>query len=47
MVLSFVVSGVLYGCAVVQTYVYYQFFPRDSWKLKGLVCQSFKVWSRC
>lgn len=35
--ISLVLSGILYGCALVQTYVYYKLFPKDSWKLKALV----------
>ncbi|KAI6034705.1 hypothetical protein BKA83DRAFT_680969 [Pisolithus microcarpus] len=34
--ISLVLSGILYGCALVQTYVYYKLFPKDSWKLKVL-----------
>ncbi|KAI6013670.1 hypothetical protein BKA83DRAFT_4359072 [Pisolithus microcarpus] len=34
--ISLVLSGILYGCALVQTYVYYKLFPKDSWKLKAL-----------
>ncbi|KAI5993552.1 hypothetical protein EDD15DRAFT_2196549 [Pisolithus albus] len=34
--ISLVLSGVLYGCALVQTYVYYKLFPKDSWKLRAL-----------
>ncbi|KAI6045840.1 hypothetical protein EDC04DRAFT_2028311 [Pisolithus marmoratus] len=34
---ALVLSGVLYGCAVVQTYVYYKLFPKDSWKFRILV----------
>ncbi|KAI5999840.1 hypothetical protein F5J12DRAFT_847080 [Pisolithus orientalis] len=37
---SLVLSGVLYGYALVQTYVYFALFPKDSWKLKTLVCYS-------
>ncbi|KAI6135231.1 hypothetical protein EV401DRAFT_890502 [Pisolithus croceorrhizus] len=36
-VVSLVLSGVLYGCALVQTYVYYKLFPKDDWKLRALV----------
>ncbi|KAI6112378.1 hypothetical protein EDD17DRAFT_1760232 [Pisolithus thermaeus] len=32
-----VLSGVLYGSATVQAYLYYQRFPRDNWKVKSLV----------
>ncbi|KAI6120416.1 hypothetical protein EV401DRAFT_1418982 [Pisolithus croceorrhizus] len=35
--ISLVISGILYGCAIVQTYVYYTLFPKDSWKLRILV----------
>ncbi|KAI6146232.1 hypothetical protein BKA82DRAFT_4418811 [Pisolithus tinctorius] len=34
---SLVVSGILYGCALVQTYVYFALFPKDSWKFKTLL----------
>ncbi|KAI6146233.1 hypothetical protein BKA82DRAFT_4015804 [Pisolithus tinctorius] len=30
-------SGILYGCALVQTYVYITLFPNDSWKFKTLL----------
>lgn len=32
-----VLSGVLYGSATVQAYLYYQKFPSDNWKIKSLV----------
>ncbi|KAI6156104.1 hypothetical protein EDD17DRAFT_1060155 [Pisolithus thermaeus] len=34
--ISLVISGILYGCALVQAYVYYTLFPKDSWKLRTL-----------
>ncbi|KAI6120415.1 hypothetical protein EDD17DRAFT_1547569 [Pisolithus thermaeus] len=37
LLVSLVFSGVLYGCALVQTYVYYKLFPKDSGKFKILV----------
>jgi len=36
-IVGVVVLGVLYGSAVVQTYLYFQRFPKDSWRVKGLV----------
>ncbi|KAI6100140.1 hypothetical protein F5141DRAFT_320720 [Pisolithus sp. B1] len=36
-VVSLVLSGVLYGCALVQTHVYYKLFPKDDWRLRALV----------
>lgn len=36
-VVGVVLLGVLYGSAVVQTYLYFQRFPKDSWRVKGLV----------
>ncbi|KIJ64879.1 hypothetical protein HYDPIDRAFT_111536 [Hydnomerulius pinastri MD-312] len=35
--LGVVIAAVLFGCAVVQMYVYYKKFPNDSWRIKGLV----------
>ncbi|KIJ60438.1 hypothetical protein HYDPIDRAFT_98733 [Hydnomerulius pinastri MD-312] len=32
-----VVASCLFGCAVVQTYVYYKRFLKDNWKIKALV----------
>lgn len=37
MAVGSVLSGVAFGCAVVQTYSYYQRFPRDSRYIKALV----------
>ncbi|KAI6008606.1 hypothetical protein EDC04DRAFT_876509 [Pisolithus marmoratus] len=37
LLVSLVLSGTLYGCALVQTYVYYKLFPKDSWKFRILV----------
>ncbi|KAI6040366.1 hypothetical protein EDC04DRAFT_1506680 [Pisolithus marmoratus] len=34
---SLMLSSSLYGCALVQTYVYYKLFPKDSWKIRILV----------
>ncbi|KAI6042767.1 hypothetical protein EDC04DRAFT_3088354 [Pisolithus marmoratus] len=34
---SLVLSATLYGCALVQTHVYYKLFPKDSWKFRILV----------
>ncbi|KAI6045835.1 hypothetical protein EDC04DRAFT_2598431 [Pisolithus marmoratus] len=34
--IALVLSGALYGCAVVQTYIYYKLFPKDSWKFRIL-----------
>ncbi|KAI6042774.1 hypothetical protein EDC04DRAFT_882721 [Pisolithus marmoratus] len=42
---SLVLSGVLWGCAVVQTYVYYKLFPKDSWRFRALVCYSYTWFS--
>lgn len=36
-IVGVVVLGVLYGSAVVQTYLYFQRFPKDNWRVKGLV----------
>lgn len=36
-VVSLVLSGILYGCALVQTHVYYKLFPKDDWRLRALV----------
>ncbi|KAI6040416.1 hypothetical protein EDC04DRAFT_2894152 [Pisolithus marmoratus] len=36
-IVSLVLSGVLYGCALVQTHVYYKLFPKDNWRFKALV----------
>ncbi|KAI6042780.1 hypothetical protein EDC04DRAFT_2656759 [Pisolithus marmoratus] len=39
---ALVLSGVLYGpCAVVQAYVYYKLFPKDSWKFRILASYSW------
>lgn len=35
-VVSLVLSGILYGCALVQTHVYYKLFPKDDWRLRAL-----------
>ncbi|KAI6040418.1 hypothetical protein EDC04DRAFT_2602514 [Pisolithus marmoratus] len=35
-VVSLVLAGVLYGCALVQTHVYYKLFPADDWRLRAL-----------
>ncbi|KAI6146170.1 hypothetical protein BKA82DRAFT_297984 [Pisolithus tinctorius] len=37
LLIALVLSGILCGCALVQTYVYYKLFPKDSWKLRTLV----------
>ncbi|KAI6042763.1 hypothetical protein EDC04DRAFT_881727 [Pisolithus marmoratus] len=37
LLVSLVLSAILYGCALVQTYVYYKLFAKDSWKFKCLV----------
>lgn len=37
MAVGSVLSGVAFGCAIVQTYSYYQRFPRDSGYIKALV----------
>lgn len=37
LLVSLVLSGILCGCALVQTYVYYKLFPKDSWKIRTLV----------
>ncbi|KAI6042786.1 hypothetical protein EDC04DRAFT_884865 [Pisolithus marmoratus] len=34
---SLMLSSSLYGCALVQTSVYYKLFPKDSWKIRILV----------
>ncbi|KAI6165092.1 hypothetical protein EDD17DRAFT_1754289 [Pisolithus thermaeus] len=36
-IIGTVLSGILYGSAVVQVYLYYQRFPADDWKIKSLV----------
>ncbi|KAG6334304.1 hypothetical protein ID866_4783 [Astraeus odoratus] len=42
-IIGVVLSGVLYGCATVQTYLYFQRFPRDTWKTKGLVAFEISI----
>ncbi|KAI6135638.1 hypothetical protein EV401DRAFT_1897446 [Pisolithus croceorrhizus] len=41
LLVSLVLSSILYGCALVQTYVYYKLFPKDSGKFKILVSRRF------
>ncbi|KAI6042842.1 hypothetical protein EDC04DRAFT_2657383 [Pisolithus marmoratus] len=36
-VVSLVLSGILYGCALVQTHMYYKLFQKDDWRLRALV----------
>ena len=38
--LGVVFASILFGCAVVQTYVYYKKFPKDPWRIKALVCSN-------
>ncbi|KAI6127006.1 hypothetical protein F5141DRAFT_1084914 [Pisolithus sp. B1] len=38
-----VLSGVLYGSAIVQVYLYYQRFPADDWKIKSLVAFEISI----
>ncbi|KAI6146162.1 hypothetical protein BKA82DRAFT_4158299 [Pisolithus tinctorius] len=37
LLIALVLSGILCGCALVQTYMYCKPFPKDSWKLRTLV----------
>ncbi|KLO13766.1 hypothetical protein SCHPADRAFT_345517 [Schizopora paradoxa] len=34
---GFIVSAVLYGCIIVQGYIYFSCYPKDSWLLKSFV----------
>ncbi|KAI6152493.1 hypothetical protein BKA82DRAFT_4012950 [Pisolithus tinctorius] len=43
LLIALVLSGILCGCALVQTYVYYKLFPKDNWKFKTLPWQWFIV----
>ncbi|KAI6015054.1 hypothetical protein F5J12DRAFT_815568 [Pisolithus orientalis] len=42
-IIGAVVSGVLYGAATVQAYLYFQRFPRDNWKIKSLVAFEISI----
>ncbi|KIJ64945.1 hypothetical protein HYDPIDRAFT_40118 [Hydnomerulius pinastri MD-312] len=42
LILAPIITAFLFGCAVVQTYVYYKKFPNDIWQFKGLV--AFQMW---
>ncbi|KAI6111827.1 hypothetical protein EDD16DRAFT_1710173 [Pisolithus croceorrhizus] len=42
-IIGTVLSGVLYGSAIVQVYLYYQRFPADDWKIKSLVAFEISI----
>ncbi|KIJ67008.1 hypothetical protein HYDPIDRAFT_26418 [Hydnomerulius pinastri MD-312] len=41
--LGVVFASILFGCAVVQTYVYYKKFPKDPWRIKALVASEMAL----